>query len=162
MVGRAKKKTFAGIQGRVGKKLESWKEKFLSQVRKFFAIPTYAMSVFLLPKTLCKSLNSLMSRFWWGSQLNGRKVPWMSWERMGASKLSRGMGFRDLEVFNLALLAKQCWRLFQTPSSLVARIMAYKYHPNGSFMQASLGGRPSYAWRSILKARPILERGLGT
>jgi hypothetical protein len=30
MVGCAKKKTFARIQGRVGKKLEGWKEKFLS------------------------------------------------------------------------------------------------------------------------------------
>jgi hypothetical protein len=80
---------------------------------------------------------------------------------MGTSKLSGGMGFRDLEVFNLALLAKQCWRLFQTPNSSVAQIMADKYHPNSSLMQASLGGRPSYAWRSILKARPIMERGLG-
>jgi len=113
MVGRSKKKTFAGIQGRVGKKLEGWKEKFLSQAGKKIllkavaqAIFTYARSVFLLPKTLCKSLNSLMNRFWWDSQSNGKKVPWMSWERMGASKLSCGMGLRDLEVFNLALLAK--------------------------------------------------------
>jgi len=112
-VGHAKKKTFAGIQGRVGKKLEGWKEKFLSQAGKKIllkavaqAIFTYARSVFLLPKTLCKSLNSLMNRFWWDSQSNGKKVPWMSWKRMGASKLSGGMGFRDLEVFNLALLAK--------------------------------------------------------
>jgi hypothetical protein len=148
--------------------LEGWKEKFFSQAGKEIllkavvqAILTYAMSVFLLPKTLCKSLNSLMSIFWWGLQSNGNKVLWMSWERMGTSKLSGGMRFRDLEMFNLALLAKQGWRLFRSPNSLVAWIMAEKYYFNGSFLQTSLGGKPSYAWRSILKARPVLVRGLG-
>jgi hypothetical protein len=89
-------------------------ERFLSQAGKEIlikaviqAIPTYSMSVFRLPKTLCHSLNSLMSRFWWSSQINAKRVSWMSWEMMGKSKLSSGIGLWDLEVFNLALLAKQ-------------------------------------------------------
>jgi hypothetical protein len=59
LVGRAKKFFFAGIQGTIGKRLEGWNEKFLSQAGKEIllkaevqAIPTYAMSVFLIPKTL--------------------------------------------------------------------------------------------------------------
>ena len=29
---------------------------------------TYTMSVFKLPSTLCKELNTIMNKFWWGSQ----------------------------------------------------------------------------------------------
>jgi len=72
MVGTSKTRTFASLVSRVRKKLEGWKERFLSQAGREIllkavvqAIPTYAMSVFQLPKTLCKQLNSLMSNFWW-------------------------------------------------------------------------------------------------
>jgi hypothetical protein len=71
------------------------------------AIPTYIMSVFQLPKTLCNSLNSMVSRFWWGTNLESERVPWMSWKCMGVSKFYGGIGFHDLEIFNKALLAKQ-------------------------------------------------------
>jgi hypothetical protein len=42
------------------------------------AIPTYTMSVFLLPKTLCNDINSMMYRFWWGHKDNEKKTEWMS------------------------------------------------------------------------------------
>jgi hypothetical protein len=71
------------------------------------AIPTYSMSVFRLPKKLCSSLNSMITRFWWGHSNEAKHISWMSWGRLGKSKLHRGMGFRDLEAFNVALLAKQ-------------------------------------------------------
>jgi hypothetical protein len=85
----------------------------------------------------------------------------MSWERLGFSKARRGMGFRDLQVFNKALLAKQGWWLITNPGSLVARIFKEKYYPLGAFMEASIGHRPFYAWRSICQARDVLHLGLG-
>jgi hypothetical protein len=55
---------------RVKKRVDGWTEKFLSQGGKevllktvIQAIPTYCMSVFLLPTSLSKQLNKLMSNF---------------------------------------------------------------------------------------------------
>ena len=73
----------------------------------------------------------------------------MSWKKMGLAKEKGGLGFRDLELFNLALLAKQGWCLLQNPNSLVATIMKAKYCPNSNFLEANLGQKPFYAWSSI-------------
>lgn len=59
------------------------------------------------------------------------------------SKCRGGLGFRDLECFNKALLAKQCWRLIQNLDSLAVRMLKVKYYPNGSIVDAKLGSRPS-------------------
>jgi hypothetical protein len=84
----------------------------------------------------------------------------MSWNRLGLPKSKGGMGFRNIEVFNTALLAKQGWRILQAQDSLVRRILKEKYFPQGSFLQAQLGRNPSYACLSIFNARKVLERGL--
>ena len=57
-----------------------------------------------------------------------------------------GMGFREFSYFNKALLAKQYWRLWRTPDSLVARIMKAKYFPSCDVLDANFGSKPSYIW----------------
>jgi hypothetical protein len=84
----------------------------------------------------------------------------MSWSKMGWGKASGGLGFRDLEILNLVLLAKQGWRLLQNPETLVAKIFREKYFPNGSFLESNLGWKPSYVWRSIRNSIPLLKEGL--
>jgi hypothetical protein len=76
--------------------------------------------------------------------VNNKKIHRMSWKRMGRSKNEGGMGFKDLVVFNQVLLAKQCWRLYQSPSSLTARIFKAKYFSHSIVLEASLGTRPSF------------------
>jgi hypothetical protein len=90
----------------------------------------------------------------------GSKIHWMSWERMGRSKAVGGLGFRDLVMFNKALLAKQGWRLLQDPSSLLASILKAKHFPNSNFLGAKLGSRPSFAWRSLFNAHDLLLQGI--
>jgi hypothetical protein len=102
----------------------------------------------------------MMAKFWWGHKDNDKRIAWMSWSKMGRAKEMGGLGFRDLEWFNMALLAKQGWRLLQNPSSFVARILSEKYFPHGKFLEANLGRRPSYIWRSIWNSRKLLVEGL--
>ena len=74
-----------------------------------------------------------------------KKLAWMSWEKMCLPKERGGLGFRDLKKFNLALLAKQGWRLQTNSSSLFYRVYKAKYFPSCDFMDAQLDGQPSYA-----------------
>lgn len=59
------------------------------------------------------------------------------------------MGFRDLECFNTIMLAKQCWRLVNNPSSLVDNILRGKYYRHEELLEVKPGHCPSYIWKSL-------------
>ena len=93
--------------------------------------------------------------------VNGeRKVHWIAWDKMCAAKRDGGMGFRDPEAFNQALLAKQAWRLLRVPSSLCARVLKARYYSEGGIMNATCPDGGSYTFRSILHGRDLLRAGL--
>ncbi|GAU20573.1 hypothetical protein TSUD_33200 [Trifolium subterraneum] len=165
-IGKSKKQVFNFIQDKVWKKLKGWKEKNLSFAgigtlikAVAQAIPTYLMSSFLIPKGLCNQMESMMSRFWWGSNVDHRKIHWVSRKKTCKQKKLGGMRFRNLSAFNEALLAKQGWRILAEPQTLLARTLKAKYFPQCKFLQAKPGYRSSYCWQSIQKASWILKRG---
>ena len=69
------------------------------------------------------------------------------------------MGFQDLRSFNLAMLAKQEWRLIQEHESLMYQCFKARYFPRCQFMEASDSPNKSYVWKSIMAAKPILNKG---
>ena len=128
-VGMDKSDCFQFLIDRIVMKISGWKEKLLSAGGKEIllksvvqAIPTYAMSVFKIPKKICKGIIDAMSHFWWGDEDNQKRMHWMTWWKMCVPKDQGGMGFQDIHCFNLALLAKQAWRLLDNPDSLCATV----------------------------------------
>ena len=167
VIGRAKKRVFNDLKDSVGRRLQGWKEKLLSQAGKEIlikaviqAMPTYVISCFKLPLGLCSEISSMAMKFWWGQRGMERKVHWLSKKKLTQAKNRGGMGFRELSLFNSAILAKQGWRLVQSPNSLVSRVLKAKYYPNQSFLEASIKGNPSLIWRSICGAKQVLIDGL--
>ena len=63
---------------------------------------------------------------------------------MCAPREERGIGFRMIHEFNLALLAKQLWRLVQFPDLLVARALRGKYYRLSSPLRIGAVDTPSY------------------
>ncbi|CAN1760701.1 hypothetical protein LINPERHAP1_LOCUS7640, partial [Linum perenne] len=58
------------------------------------------------------------------------------------------------------LLAKQCWRIHQSPGLLLSRVLKSVYFPFGSIPTTSSRARPSWGWQSILHGRKLLLQGL--
>ncbi|XP_024178198.1 uncharacterized protein LOC112184155 [Rosa chinensis] len=163
----SKDEAFRYLVDRVRKRTQGWRDKTLSTAGKEVlikavvqSIPTYVMNCFELPKHLCHEMHRLMARFWWGEFGEERKIHWVAWEKLCASKKEGGLGFRDMHLFNIALLAKQGWRLICRPDSLLAQVLKARYFPQTDFMQAELHKGASFTWRSILKGRDLLRKGL--
>ena len=73
IIGKSKVEIFNEIKERVERKLLGWKEKLLSVGGQEIlikvvaqAIPTYTMSCFQIPKSLCDEIEAMMRKFWWG------------------------------------------------------------------------------------------------
>ncbi|XP_073121847.1 uncharacterized protein [Henckelia pumila] len=106
---RSKKMQFGYLMERVTRRIKGWWNKLFSVGGKEIliksvlqAIPTYDMSCFRLPKATCNAMEKECA------------------------------GFRNLEIFNKALLAKQLWHIIQHLSSLVAKKGLCLRNGNGS------------------------------
>ena len=133
MVGADRSDCFKHFYERIKQRLIGWMEKQLSTGGKEIllkavaqAIPVFAMSLFSLPKGICKEITDIIAQFWRGDDEENRKMHWFSWWKLCYPKSEGGMGFRDLYCFNHAMLAKQCWRLITVPNSLCARVLEWK------------------------------------
>jgi hypothetical protein len=68
---------------------------------------TYSMSCFQLSKGTCKTITSIRAKFWRSGYLDKRSMHWLAWEKLSVPKSQGGMGFRNLEAFNIALLGSK-------------------------------------------------------
>ncbi|KAL6573091.1 hypothetical protein OROHE_002567 [Orobanche hederae] len=119
------------------------------------------MSCFKFPAELIDKITTLIRRFWWGAKIGENKICWVSWRKFLQRKSNDGLGFRDLESFNLEFLAKQGWRLLLCPNTLLSKALKARYYPNSSFLLASVGTNPSFTWRGIIEAKKFLKKGMG-
>lgn len=166
-ISRSKRRDFNFIKERVQKVLNGWKRNLFSVGGKEVllkvvvqSIPTYSMSCFRFPKSLCSDIMQMMARFWWGSSGSENRIHWLAWNKVCLSKERGGLGFRNIEGFNQALLAKQMWRILVYPGSLVARLFKGKYFPNSDILKAKKWGAQSFVWCSLLWGRDLLRQGL--
>ncbi|KAL4296237.1 hypothetical protein GQ457_12G014260 [Hibiscus cannabinus] len=91
-------------------------------------------------------------RFWWSDKCSTRGWPLVAWDDICLPKAAGGIWFKDLHLFNIALLGKQFWRLLSAPGSLLYRTLRAKYFPDGDLFSASSPARSSFAWKGLHRA----------
>lgn len=142
-------------------RLEGWNRKILSKAGKAVliklvaqAIPTYIMSMFRVPTTLCKDLDRLVKRFWWSADSKGgRYLALKSWDDICKPKDAGGLGFQKFSDINWALLAKLAWKVAIEEDSLWMNILRKKYLRGHSFFHYATKPGDLSVWKGIVGAR---------
>lgn len=161
--GRVKTSALAWLKERILAKLVGWKENLLNQAGKevlikavIQAVPSYVMSIVRFPKNFCRNLCSQIATFWWSPYGRQRGIHWKRWEILTTMKKEGGMGFKEFELMNSALLAKQAWRMLQDPDSLWCSVLKAKYFQNLDFSKARRTRGGSWAWSSLLHGHDVV------
>jgi hypothetical protein len=165
--GRMKNGSFQPIMSRFGKRLTNWDERFMSHAAKDTliksvaqALPAHVMGIFKLSNGFCEHYEKLVRNFWWGDDKERRRVHWTAWDNLTKPRCRGGLGFRDMNLFNQAMLARMAWRLIQHPNSLFARVLKAKYFPNGNILDTVFSTDPSPVWRGVEFGLELLKEGV--
>ncbi|GKF61617.1 hypothetical protein Tco_0181671, partial [Tanacetum coccineum] len=89
------------------------------------------MSIFKVPLTVLRSLESIRCQFFDGHELNSNKSSWVKWNSVLAAKEKGGLGVSSLFALNRALLMKWFWRFYSHNDSLWSRVIKAIYGDDG-------------------------------
>lgn len=126
------KKHWKPIIDRFNSKLSSWKARSMSFGGRVTLIkvvlgslPNYYLSLFKAPAGIIEQLEGIRRKFLWGvgGSENCRKIPWIAWDKITASKENGGLGVGSLKSLNIGLLVKWWWRLRKEPTALWSKIV---------------------------------------
>ncbi|GKC33178.1 putative RNA-directed DNA polymerase, eukaryota, reverse transcriptase zinc-binding domain protein, partial [Tanacetum coccineum] len=97
-------------------KLSLWKVRLLSVGGRLSLIksvlgslPTYYMSIYMMPATVQKKLKATRNKFFIGGDLDEKKMTWLRWKKCLASKELGGLGIGSIYGLNIGLLFKWVW-----------------------------------------------------
>ncbi|XP_009107743.1 uncharacterized protein LOC103833410 [Brassica rapa] len=165
---RRKRDLFSSIVDRIKLRAAAWSTCRLSSAGKLTmlksvltAVPTFSMSCFLLLVGLCDQIQSALTRFWWDHDPSTRNICWVAWDNLTQHKDVGGLGLRDIQDFNVAMLAKNAWRILTNPECLLARLLIGKYCHSSSFLSAPCPSSASHEWRGVVAGCQLLQLQLG-
>lgn len=140
LLGKNKVKSFHSINEAFENKLQGWNSKILNLTSRstmvkevLNTIPTHYMGNFKLPKHTINKLNVIHRKFWWGYKSN-KGLNFIARNSLSYSKCDGGLGFRDLEQYNMTLITKLAWRLCTESDQLWVKILKPKYSHHCEFI----------------------------
>ncbi|XP_074290282.1 uncharacterized protein LOC141617013 [Silene latifolia] len=167
----SKQGIFNALIDHVTRRISSWNGIFLSPAGRLTLISSvlsnlsnYFLSVFKVPVSVAKKINSILAQFWWTGCKMGHNIHWCSKNFLSLPKSVGGLGIRNVKCLNQALLAKLGWRIVSGESSLFCRIFRQKLFGSQVVLQGMTpirGNGCSWGIRSILHGLSIVMENIG-
>lgn len=85
------------------------------------------MGCFVLPKKNTKRMNDIQTDFWWGKHTNSKGIYIKSFDFLCKPIDQGGLGFKEDNKVNQAMISRISWRLVSNPDNLWDQILKRKY-----------------------------------
>ncbi|XP_026415802.1 uncharacterized protein LOC113311168 [Papaver somniferum] len=154
-VGRRKRIPFSILCDKMDHKFSNWSGSNMSEAARSLmiknvsnAIPIHRMTSFKLPDVTIKRMSSKQQQFWRNKKsCRGNYI--ITWRRTQKPKEEGGLGFRDMHIFNKALLAKSGWKLSSITDSMMVQSLQAKYFQDGNLFNLKKNYNTTWSWRSM-------------
>ncbi|GKB49337.1 RNA-directed DNA polymerase, eukaryota, partial [Tanacetum coccineum] len=111
------------------------------------------MSIYKVPKGVFHDMESIRSKFFNGADLSEKKITWVAWDRVLASKKNGGLGVSSFHALNRALLLKWVWRFISQDGSIWSRVIRAIYGTSIDLHSTKYTSN----WCSILREVQVLS-----
>ncbi|KAG5592568.1 hypothetical protein H5410_043082 [Solanum commersonii] len=115
------------------RRLASWQQQYLSLGGRLTlinsvldSIPTYFMSLLLMPAEVKQRLDKIMRDFLWEGNKKDHKIHLVKWAKVTLPKQYGGLGIKDLVLHNRCMLLKWHWRYNQEAAGLWKEVIQAK------------------------------------
>ena len=102
----------------------------------------------------------LQRRFLWGGGQDNNKIAWIAWEKVCLLKHKGGLGIKDIQTFNLALLGKWMWNLMQHQGSLWVAVLEAPYGDWRGLLEEGRANLQSIWWRDLKRGIQHSHHGI--
>ncbi|GKE20061.1 putative RNA-directed DNA polymerase, partial [Tanacetum coccineum] len=144
-------------------KIGDWKNKSLSFAGRLqscksviSSMHVYWASVLIIPKGIIYDIHQLIRGFLWCNGELKRGKAKIAWEDICRPTREGGLGIRNLEVFNYALMTTHIWNILSSKESLWVRWI-HKYKLRGrTFWDIPVKNEMSWGWRKLLQLRDVM------
>ncbi|XP_058784295.1 uncharacterized protein LOC131659071 [Vicia villosa] len=82
---------------------------------------------FLAPTKVLNEIRSIQSSFLWNGSEDKRTIHWVRWDTVCKERDEGGLGVKNVEVVNLALLSKWKWRILTDEEAVWRGILISRY-----------------------------------
>ncbi|GJS28988.1 RNA-directed DNA polymerase, eukaryota [Tanacetum coccineum] len=157
----SRKSAWADTVQKLRSRLSKWKVKTLSigglglisfRNRSLVASLCITCRSYKSPKRILNEMEMIRCNFFKGADPSERKISWVYWDKVLASKKNDGLGVSSFHALNRALLLKWVWRFLSQDGSLWYRVIQALY---GSSLELHSVTLPSI-WCSILREMQVL------
>ncbi|XP_062103941.1 uncharacterized protein LOC133815070 [Humulus lupulus] len=146
-------------------RLHTWASRHLSFAGRMqlihsvlFGLRNYWMSIFVLPQSIIKEIEKLSRGFLWGLNGNRCKIHMASWDKVCLPKAFEGLGFRNGQRWNHAILAKYVWAVSEKHDVLWVKWVNSVYLKGTDIWSYSLPPDTSWYWRKLCNIRGKFSR----
>ncbi|KAJ0881016.1 putative RNA-directed DNA polymerase [Helianthus annuus] len=144
------------------RRLSNWKARLLSFAGRVVlvksvlgSLPNYYLSLYKCPIAVIKVLEGIRRKFLWGGSSSNKKMIWIKWEKIVASKEFGGLGVGSIRDLNLALLVKWWWRLKMEPHQLWVQVVEAIHKNKRRVSMVPVKKEQTGIWKTIVEVEKI-------
>jgi len=123
------------------------------------ALPLFYFSFFRAPVSVCNQIRCIQAQFLWGWGHESRKIAWVKWKWICRPVEYGGLGIKDINCFNVGLLAKWKWRLGTSKEGLWWEILQARYECWRKMGVSSGSGIEFVWWKDLIRVCGNVTQG---